>query len=322
MKILMSGSGSGGHIYPCISLYNNLSKDYQVILLCFKSIDKKIYDLNNIKYIYIDDNYSTIKKIKEINNIFKKHQIERVITFGGKNSTFIQLVAKSNKIESYVFEQNVILGKANKINSIFVNKIFTNFKINHKKEVNVGNPNAINIKINKINIFKNNKITLLFTMGSLGSSTVNKIIERYIIKNDKYNVIYVSGNNIKTIVKNNSNTKVFDYYNPLTDLINIADVVITRAGASTLSEIIYFNKPMIIIPSPYVANNHQEKNAKYLLNNHCCEMIYEKDLSIDTLSYCIDKLTHNKIYYENMKNEINNIKNNLTFEEIRKNMNL
>lgn len=322
MKILMSGSGSGGHIYPCIALYNNLRKDNEVILLCFKEIDKKIYDLNNIQYIFINDEFSSIKKIKEIDKIYKNNNINKTITFGGKNSTFIQLISKRYKVDSYIFEQNVVLGKANLFNSFLVNMIFTNFKINHKKEVNVGNPNSFDIKTNKINLFNNNKPTLLFTMGSLGSSSTSKIIEKYIKNNEKYNIIYVSGNNVNSTLKDSSNLKIFKYYNPLTDLINISDIVITRAGASTLSELIYFNKPMIIIPSPYVANNHQEKNAKYLLKNKCCEMIFEKDLSLSNLTYKINSLTHNEKLYLDMKNNINKLKLNTNFSTLRKHMNI
>lgn len=322
MRILMSGSGSGGHIYPCIGLYNNLKVDNEIIIICFKKIDKKIYDLNNIKYFYIDDNLPNRIKLREINKIFKNTKIDKVITFGGKNSIFIQLISKYHKIDSYIFEQNIILGKANKLNSLFANKIFTNFKIDIKKEVNVGNPNALLIKPKQIKMFSNNRITLLFTMGSLGSSTVNKIIEKYINNNDKYNIIYVSGNNVYTNITSNSFTKVYNYYNPLTDLINASDIIITRAGASTLSEIINLNKPMIIIPSPYVANNHQVKNAKYLYKHNCCEIIYEKDLSLNELSYLIDKLSHDKKYYMEMKENTKKMMKYNTFETIRKSLNI
>ena len=75
---------------------------------------------------------------------------------------------------------------------------------------------------------------------------------------------------------------------------------------------------MIIIPSPYVTNNHQEKNAKYLFNNNCCELIYENKLNVFELSKKIDRLTHNKDLYKNMQNELCKIKYNFTFDDIRK----
>ena len=150
MNILMSGSGSGGHIYPCISLYKELIKENKITLVIFKAIDKKIYELNNIKYTYIDDNLSPLKKIKEIRNIFKNNNVDMTMTFGGKNSFFIQLVSKTLKVKSFIFEQNAIIGKANKVNLLFADKMFTNFKINHKKAIKIGNPNAYNIKVNAV----------------------------------------------------------------------------------------------------------------------------------------------------------------------------
>ena len=317
MNILMSGSGSGGHIYPCISLYKELIKENKITLVIFKAIDKKIYELNNIKYTYIDDNLSPLKKIKEIRNIFKNNNVDMTMTFGGKNSFFIQLVSKTLKVKSFIFEQNAIIGKANKVNLLFADKMFTNFKINHKKAIKIGNPNAYNIKVNKINLFNNNKITLLITMGSLGSSSVNKVIENFIKNNKEYNIIYVTGNNVKTSLKNNEYLKIYDFYNPLTDLINISHIVITRAGASTLSEIIYFNKPMIIIPSPYVANNHQEKNANLLLKEKACQVIFEKDLNINILTSKIRNYSYNEDFYNKTIDNIKKCNCNVGFKELK-----
>lgn len=318
MNILMSGSGSGGHIYPCISLYNELKKDNNITIVIFKEIDKKIYGMNNIEYIYIDDNISNYKIIKDLKSVFKNNNINKTITFGGRNSFFIQLVSKALKIKSYIFEQNAILGKANKINLLFADRVFTNFKINHKKEINVGNPNSYYIKTNKIKLFNNNKITLLFTMGSLGSSSVSKVINNFIKHNKTYNIIYVTGNNVKVNIKENDSLKIFNYYNPLTDLINISDIIISRAGASTLSEIIYFNKPSIIIPSPYVTNNHQVKNAKLLLKENACQIIYEKDLNEQILISKIRNYSNNKKYYDETINNINKLKPTTTFKQLRK----
>lgn len=304
MKILMSGSGSGGHIYPCIATYNYLKDKYEIIVVIFKEIDKKIYDLNNIKYIYIDNNLSTFNKFKQLNNIYKDNKIDITLTYGGKNSIFINMIARINKSKIYLFEQNAIIGKANKFNYIFCNKIFSNFKINYKKEVNLGNPNAFKIKTNKIKLFNNHKITILITLGSLGSISVNKVMKSFIETNNDFNIIYVTGNNVNLNIKNTNNVKIFNYYNPLTDLINIADIVISRAGASTLSEIIELNKPSIIIPSPYVANDHQNKNCDVLVKNNCCIKILEKDLNCSILRKKVYYLAQNETLYNNIKNNL------------------
>ena len=279
----MSGSGSGGHIYPCLSLYRKLKDNHNVILVIFKEIDKKIYDLNKVSYTYIDNNLSFFEKYKKIRKIIIENKIEKSITFGGKNSLIINLVAKSLNKKIFIFEQNVILGKANKINYLLCDKVFSNFKLNLKKEINVGNPNSFEISNEKVKYFNNNKITVLITLGSLGSSSVNKVIEQFIIDNKTYNIIYVTGNNVKSNLKDNDHTKIINYFNPLTTLMNSSDIIISRAGASTLSEIIQLNKVSIIIPSIYVSNNHQYKNAIRLYKIKGIELIQEKELNVNLL---------------------------------------
>ena len=318
MNIVMSGSGSGGHIYPCLSLYRKLKDVHNVILVIFKEIDKKIYDLNKVNYTYIDNNLSFFEKYKKIRKIIIENKIEKSITFGGKNSLIINLVAKSLNKKIFIFEQNVILGKANKINYLLCDKVFSNFKLNLKKEINVGNPNSFEISNEKVNYFNNNKITILITLGSLGSSSVNKVIEQFIIDNKTYNIIYVTGNNVKSNLKDNDHTKIINYFNPLTTLMNSSDIIISRAGASTLSEIIQLNKVSIIIPSIYVSNNHQYKNAIRLYKIKGIELIQEKELNVNLLKSKLFILTNNNKYYEFIKTNLNLVKKSNGFDKILK----
>ena len=318
MNILMSGSGSGGHIYPCISTYNYFKEKNNVFIVIFKEIDKKIYDLNNIDYIYIEDSLSIKDKLKKIKKIIINNNINITMTFGGKNSFFINLVAKSLKKKIYIFEQNAIIGKANKFNYILANKMFTNFKINKKKEVNIGNPNTFSLKTKKISLFSNNKITILITLGSLGSSTVDKVIKQLINELDDFNIIYVTGNNVNKHKTDNKNVRIFNYYNNLTELINISDIVISRAGASTLAEIIKLKKPSINIPSPYVTNNHQYINAKVLEDSNACILLKEKDTNLFTLKSKIYSLSTNKLLYDNIVRNLTKLENKGNFNDIER----
>lgn len=299
MKILLSGSGSGGHIYPCISFIkylNYINQEYT--LLIFKEIDKKIYDLNNINYIFIEKD--KIKKVKE--QVLKN---DIIATFGGKNSLYLITLGKLYKKNIYIFEQNVILGKANYIGSFFAKAIFSSFPLKNKtkKELNYGSPQIDNIKnINKINIFNNDKKVILITMGSLGSKTTMSVMEKYILGNNEYNFIVVYGNNVKPNIKERTNVKIYQYYNHLIELINYASLIISRAGATTLAEIISLNKNAIIIPSPYVANNHQEKNAYSL--KECFDIIDENKLAEQIISQNIKK--YDSLEYA--KRKINNMK--------------
>jgi UDP-N-acetylglucosamine--N-acetylmuramyl-(pentapeptide) pyrophosphoryl-undecaprenol N-acetylglucosamine transferase len=122
-----------------------------------------------------------------------------------------------------------------------------------------------------------------------------------------YEVVFVTGKdayeNIKT-KKFSSNVKVLPYIDNMTRLLKKTDVVVSRAGASTLSEIIALRIPSVLIPSPYVPNNHQYKNALDLVNNEACILIEEKDLTGDLLIKSIDSIITDS-------DKISKIKNNL-----------
>ena len=104
--------------------------------------------------------------------------------------------------------------------------------------------------------------------------------------------------------KFNKNIKVIPFYNNLSSLMKSADLVVTRAGASTISELVALNIPAIYIPSPYVANNHQYYNALAIKNAHAGEMIEEKDLNSEIIKNKINEIL-------NDSNKINIMKENL-----------
>lgn len=309
MKILIIGSGSGGHIYPAISFINYLTKiNISYVCLAFKKIDEEIYKKNCIKFTYIDNNYKIIKKYKLIKEIINKNKIDTCLSFGGKNGFIAGLVSYLNNVNVYICEQNFIIGKANKYLSFFAKKIFMSFPVKMKsKYIYAGNPVIDDIKSKKLTIFNNNKKIILVVCGSLGSETIiNKIIELTKIHND-YNYIIIKGKNVKASISNCSNVKVYDYYEPLVDLIYNCDVIISRAGATTLSQIIQISKPSIIIPSPYVKNNHQFYNAKFLYDLNAIVMIEEKKLTMEGIKKAIDKILYSNFEAKRMKNALINI---------------
>ena len=100
------------------------------------------------------------------------------------------------------------------------------------------------------------------------------------------------------------NVKIEPFINDLPSLMKVTDLMITRAGASTMSEILALNIPSIFIPSPYVTNNHQYKNAMDLVNKNAGLILEEKDLTKDNLINLIDKTLSNKEHYQNIKNNL------------------
>jgi UDP-N-acetylglucosamine--N-acetylmuramyl-(pentapeptide) pyrophosphoryl-undecaprenol N-acetylglucosamine transferase len=166
-----------------------------------------------------------------------------------------------------------------------------------------GNPRGEElVKIKKAdkkeyNLDKNKKL-ILITMGSLGAATINKklIDEIAKFKNKEYEVLFVTGKkNFDEVSKKRfpSNVKALPYIENMGSVLKITDLIISRAGATIISEITALGIPSIIIPSPYVANNHQVMNAKFLKSNKASEIIYEEYFSTDLLISEIDNLMNN-----------------------------
>ena len=157
------------------------------------------------------------------------------------------------------------------------------------------------------------KQLVVIVAGSLGSSTVNEKMKDFLSKvgNEKYEVLYITGNalynDFTSGTKYPSNVKVLPYLDNLPALLKNTDLIVTRAGASTMSEILVLNVPTIFIPSPYVTNNHQYKNAMDLVEKNAALILEEKDLTKDKLIDLIDNTLNNKDEYNKIKNNLNEL---------------
>ena len=154
--------------------------------------------------------------------------------------------------------------------------------IHNKKSLLVGNPKS-DITRNSVHTFKN-KYNVTIVMGSLGSTSINDILKQFIeivpsnidyhiVVGNKYYKKFISDINKK------DNVYVYPYLENLLDYIKASDIFVSRAGATTISEILVNGVSSILIPSPYVKNNHQYLNAKYLLDNDACVLINENELN-------------------------------------------
>ena len=157
--------------------------------------------------------------------------------------------------------------------------------------------------------FKDDLPLVVAVAGSLGSATVNKAMKDVLknVGNKKYQFLYITGqNHYDEFVKGEkfpSNVKVVPYFNNLSGLLKSTDVLISRSGASTMSEVEALNVPTIFIPSPFVANNHQYYNALDLVNKKAALMIEEKDFTKDKMLDYIDELLSNSSEIKkNLKN--------------------
>jgi len=331
MKIILTAGGTGGHIYPALGVIEELKKDKNNQFLYIGTKDRMestIVPSLDIKYesleVYgltrnIKRNIKNVKCIissyKKAKKIISEFKPDYVIGFGGYVTYPVIMAAHKLKVKTAIHEQNKIPGKTNKLLSKYADITFISFRESasyfKNKVVYSGNPcgqKAVTIKAHdKIKLgFSKDKKLILIVMGSLGSETVNEKIKEFLVTfSDKSSeVLFVTGNRTYESFKSlsvPSSVKIVPFYNDLSGLMKVCDLVISRAGASTISEILALNVPSILIPSPYVANNHQYYNAKDLSDKGLSVMLEEVNLSTETLKKAISDVFLNE---ENMKMEL------------------
>ncbi len=335
MKVIVTGGGTGGHIYPALAIINTLKKnekDLEVLYIgTHNRMEKDIIPNEGIRYeaieIYgftknIKNNIKTVFLLKKAYNkcikIISDFKPDIVIGVGGYVTYPVIKAAHKLKIKTFLHEQNAVVGKSNKLLSRYADVIGVSFKesaLNLKcKVIYTGNPcgeNAINIKPASKKEFglSETKKLILIVSGSLGSSSLNPKIKDFLknIDNTKYEYLVVTGKNYFNFfndIKYNKNIHFEPFINNLARVMKISDLIITRAGASTISEILSLNIPSILIPSPNVANNHQYYNALSLKENNACELILESEVNNKKLNEYIEEILNNKEKYLHIKNNL------------------
>ena len=338
MKVIVSAGGTGGHIYPALAIIDILKKYYKDLDILYigthNRMEKDIIPEKGIKYedieIYGFNKKRVLTNIKNIcliskayhkcKKIMKEFKPDLVIGAGGYVTYPVLKAAQKLGIKTFIHEQNSFSGKTNVVLGKKANLIGVSFESSMKdfqktkgKVFVMGNPcakRALDIKpIKKSDIgFKDNKPLVVAVAGSLGSVTINEsfkeILER--LKDEKYQFLYITGKSYyEEFTKDldiTDNVKVVPYVDNLSGLLKNTDVLISRSGASTMSEVIALHVPTIFIPSPYVANNHQYYNALDLVKKKAALMIEEKDFNCRTLLSDIDKLLKDDTIKKNLKN--------------------
>lgn len=355
MRVIVTAGGTGGHIYPALAMINKIKemdKNSEFLYIgTHNRMEKDIIPKYNIPFETIEiygfnrkkifKNFKVLKCLikskKKCKKLIKEFKPDIVIGFGGYVTAPVITVAHSLGYKTLIHEQNSVPGMSNKYLIKKVDKICVSLKSSlnffpKEKTVFTGNPcgeDAIKkTAMNKSELgLSNNKKLVLIVMGSLGASTVNDYIVsiKDKFKGKDYEVLFVTGKKDYEIISKNifpSNVKVLPYIDSLTRIMKNTDIIVTRAGASTLSEIIALNLPSILVPSPYVPNNHQFKNAMDLVSNGAGILIEEKDLKNDILINKIDELLNNPIEYKKIKDNLNKLKidNSATiiYENIKK----
>ncbi len=355
MKVVITAGGTGGHIFPALALISKLKeKDKNVEILYIGTTDRMEKDIipkEGIPYVGIEmkglNRKNIFKNIDVMKTYFRavkkakselvKFKPDVVIGFGGYISAPVIYSAFKLKIKTIIHEQNSIPGVSNKFLARYVDKILVSFKESikdfpHDKTIYTGNPRSEQIKdiekISKTTLgFKKDKALVIIVMGSLGSLTMTKKLKETLplFKNKDYQVLLITGKNYYDDYKDiklSSNVKLVPFVDNLLGLMKDTDLIVTRSGASTIAEITSIGLPAIMVPSPYVTNNHQYVNAKSLEDDGACIILKEEDFNKDSLVNLLDKTINDKEKLKNMKNAMlkRGVKNSSSriYEEILK----
>ena len=352
MKIIVSAGGTGGHIYPALAIiekFKEHEKDLDILYIgTHNRMEAELIPKRGIKYESLEiygfsksnigldiKNVFLIKKAyQKCLKIMREFKPDLVLGIGGYVTYPVIKAASKLGIKTFIHEQNSHPGKTNlalqkKVEFIGVSfkETISNFTKAKGEVFYSGNPcgeSALKkqpMSKSSVGLDEHKKL-IVVVAGSLGSSTVNEKMADFLnkIKDKDYQVLYITGKSLyeKFISEHQfpSNVKVLPYLDDLPALLKNADLIITRAGASTMSEIISLTLPAIFIPSPYVANNHQYYNALELKNNHAGELIEEKDLTSEILIKKINDILLDPIKYQEIKNNLSKMSMNNSSEVI------
>ena len=341
MKVVVSAGGTGGHIYPALAVLEKLKKEdknLEILYIGTKNrMESEIIPKRGIDYIGIEIYGFSKNIVRDIKNVFlitksyhkclkilKEFKPDIVLGFGGYVTYPVLKAAKKLNIKTFLHEQNSIVGKTNKFLSKDIDLVAVSFlsTLNKfpkaRKVIYSGNPcgeNALTTKgIKKSEIGLDNKKKLVIVVaGSLGSSSVNEKLKEFLrlSKKSDFQVLYITGkSHYEEFIKGTrfgSNIKVLPYLDNLAGLMRNCDLIVTRAGASTMSEILALNLPAIFIPSPYVAGNHQYYNALEIVKNNAGLMLEEENLNGEILFNMVTDLLNDKKKYEIMKMNLKNL---------------
>ena len=305
--IALATGGTGGLISPATAIYDGLKKEG--ISSTFYTDYRGLNLINHNDYKVIKSGSPSVSGFNKIINIFKTiigiiqaisflhyNRIKLVIGFGGYATVPTIIAAWILRIPSILHEQNYVLGRANKFCLFFSSKLATSFNdetnIENKKIIYTGNPvrkiiSSVGIK--EYSPFENNRITLLIIGSRIFSHIIPEALDRFPLKLKNKLIIYhqarkedLSKLNVfyKTV---GIEAHINNYFYNIEKYYDQCDLVISRAGASTISEIAAVSRPSILIPFKNALDDHQTKNAEQLVRIDAAILFKEDSLSSKVL---------------------------------------
>ncbi|MCR5784828.1 MAG: undecaprenyldiphospho-muramoylpentapeptide beta-N-acetylglucosaminyltransferase [Eubacterium sp.] len=343
-RIVMTGGGTAGHVTPNIALLPTLKKNgYEVYYIgSYNGIEKELVKDCNVKYFgissgklrrYFDiknftDPFRVIKGYFQAKSLIKKIKPDVVFSKGGFVSVPVVIAAGKKHIPTIIHESDITPGLANKLAIPHASKVCCNFPetLNHlpkDKALLTGSPIREELlfgdaeKGRSICGFDASKPMLMIIGGSTGAKHINDTVRSCLDDLlEKYNIVHLCGKGMKddSLVKKAGYIQ-FEYVkDDLKHLFAAADVVISRAGANAICELLALKKPNLLIPlSAAASRGDQILNAKSFKKMGFSSVLEEENLTPDTLKASVDEVFDNRIKYINamenspMPNAINTI---------------
>ncbi|EQB62817.1 MAG: hypothetical protein RBG1_1C00001G0396 [candidate division Zixibacteria bacterium RBG-1] len=320
-KVILAGGGTGGHLFPAIAIAEGIKKKYSNSQVYFmgtkRGLEAKILPERGYKLFYLSVRglkrglnlsifkviFFLMKSMVESIKILRQIQPQAVIGTGGYVSAPAVLAASLMRIPTFIQEQNSFPGITTRILSLFAKKVFLAYDESQKyfwvkKKLKVtGNPVRPEIfKTDKTSAMKKfnleqDKKTVLILGGSQGASSINNAVLEDLNSSAQelgFQVLWQTGEKdyqkIKENLEDSKNpVQIFNFIEDMSSAYAACDLVVSRAGAITLSEITGCGKPAILIPYPYATAGHQKYNAQVLEKNGAAIVIEEKNLQQVTL---------------------------------------
>lgn len=338
-KFIISGGGTGGHIYPAIAIANELRQRYPEAAFLFvgakgrmemEKVPQAGYEIKGLWISGIQRKltlknlmfpFKLLSSLWKARNILKKNQPHLVIGTGGFASGPLLKMAASRGIPYVLQEQNSYPGITNKLLAAKAARICVAYSGLEKyfpseKIVITGNPVRRDLlqihskRDNGIRSFEldENRKTILVLGGSLGARMINKIVEGHLplFKELKLQIIWQCGKLYSKEYKkyNEDAIKVVSFIANMDEAYAAADIIISRAGAGSVSELAIVGKPVVFIPSPNVAEDHQTKNAKALADKGAALLLKEHEAS-EKFGPLVKRLIKSKKEQKELSEKIN-----------------
>ena len=343
LKVIISGGGTGGHIFPALAIAKSIEKKVENVEFLFVGAEDRMemdkvpaagYKIIGLWISGLQRNFSSrnllfplkvISSLLKAGKIIKQFKPDLAIGTGGYASGPLLFAAAKKGVPSLIQEQNSYPGITNKILSRHVQRIcvaYDNMErfFGNKKLVLTGNPIRENILDfdtkteagQKLFNIDSKKTTVLVVGGSLGARTINNAIADniHVLKKAGVNLIWQTGisfqNQSNTIIEevNLPGMQAHVFIKDMDLAYAAADIIISRAGAIAISELCCVGKPIILVPSPNVSENHQYKNAQSLVNKNAALLVEDYLAScklVDTLIELVKDISLQAVLSSNIK---------------------